>query len=46
MLDLIKRNTPRITDQFILKTIESDNGYDCYEIYAKIKRLCLQVTVR
>ena len=34
MLELIKRNTPRIADQFILKTIESDNGYDCYEIYA------------
>ena len=28
MLDLIKRNTPRIADQFILKTIGDDNGYD------------------
>ena len=41
MLDLIKRNTPRIADQFILKTIESDNGYDCYEIYAEDKKVVL-----
>ena len=41
MLELIKRNTPRIADQFILKTIESDNGYDCYEIYAEDKKVVL-----
>ncbi len=35
MLDLIKRNTPKICDNFTLKTIESDNGLDCYEIYAE-----------
>ncbi len=41
MVDLIKRNTPRIADQFLLKTIESDNGYDCYEIYSEDKKVVL-----
>lgn len=41
MVDLIKRNTPRIADQFLLKTIESDNGYDCYEIYSEGKKVVL-----
>ncbi len=41
MVDLIKRNTPRIADQFILKTIEPDNGYDCYEIYSENKKVVL-----
>lgn len=41
MLDLIKRNTPRIADQFILKTIGDDNGYDHYEIYAEDKKVVL-----
>lgn len=41
MLELIKRNTPRIADSFILKTIESDCGFDCYEIYAEDKRVVL-----
>ena len=39
MVDLIKRNTPRIADQFVLKTIDSDNGYDCYEIYSEDKKV-------
>lgn len=41
MVDLIKRNTPRIADQFLLKTIETDNGYDCYEIYSEGKKVVL-----
>lgn len=41
MVDLIKRNTPRIADQFVLKTIDSDNGYDCYEIYSEDKKVVL-----
>lgn len=41
MVDLIKRNTPRIADQFLLKTIDSDNGYDCYEIYSEDKKVVL-----
>lgn len=41
MVDLIKRNTPRIADQFLLKTIKSDNGYDCYEIYSEDKKVVL-----
>ena len=41
MVDLIKRNTPRIADQFLLKTIESDNGYDFYEIYSEDKKVVL-----
>ena len=41
MLDLIKRNTPRIADSFILKTIDSDNGFDCYEVYSEDKKVVL-----
>lgn len=41
MLDLIKRNTPRIADNFVLKTIDSDNGYDHYEIYSEDKKVVL-----
>lgn len=41
MLELIKRNTPRIANSFILKTIESDNGFDCYEVYAEDKQIVL-----
>lgn len=41
MLELIKRNTPRIADSFILKTIEADNGLDRYEVYAEDKRIVL-----
>lgn len=41
MLDLIKRNTPRIADNFVLKTISSDNGYDHYEIYSEDKKVVL-----
>ncbi len=41
MLELIKRNTPRIAEQFVLKTIDSDNGFDRYEIYSEDKKVVL-----
>lgn len=41
MLDLIKRNTPKIADSFIIKNIESDNGSDTYEIYAEDGKIVL-----
>lgn len=41
MLDLIKRNTPKICDNFILKTIDSDKGYDCFEVYAEDGKIVL-----
>lgn len=41
MVDLIKRNTPRIAEQFVMRTIEPDNGFDCYEIYAEDKKIVL-----
>ena len=41
MLDLIKRNTPKISDNFILKNIESADGSDCYEIYAEDGKVVL-----
>lgn len=41
MENLISRNTPRIKDNFVIKYIESDNGFDCYEIYAEDKKVVL-----
>jgi len=41
MLDFIKRNTPKISDNFVLKTIDSDNGLDCYEVYAEDGKVAL-----
>ncbi len=41
MLELIKRNTPRIAELFTLKNIEADNGYDRYEVYAEDKHIVL-----
>ena len=41
MLDFIKRNTPRICDSFILKTIEPDGEFDCYEVYAEDGKIVL-----
>ena len=41
MLDLIKRNTPKISDNFTLKNIDSDNGLDRYEIYAEDGKIVL-----
>lgn len=41
MIELIKRNTPKISDNFILKNIESDNGFDCYEIYSEEGKVVL-----
>lgn len=41
MLDFIKRNTPKISDNFILRNTESDNGLDRYEIYAQDGKVVL-----
>ena len=41
MLDLIKRNTPKIADSFIIKNIEPDNGSDTYEIYTEDGKIVL-----
>lgn len=41
MENLILRNTPKIKDNFVLKTIDSDNGLDRYEIYAEDKKIVL-----
>ena len=41
MIDFIRRNTPRISENFILKTIPSDNGLDCFEIYAQDGKIVL-----
>lgn len=41
MLDFIARNTPKVIDNFIIKNIPSDNGCDCYEIYAEEKNIVL-----
>ena len=41
MLDLIRRNTPKICDNFILKTIEPDGEFDRYEVYAEDGKIVL-----
>ena len=41
MFDFIQRNTPKIIDNFIVRKIDSDNGYDCYEIYSEVKKVVL-----
>lgn len=41
MLDLIKRNTPKIADNFVLKNIDSPDGLDRYEIYAEDGKVVL-----
>ena len=41
MLDLIRRNTPKICDNFILKTIEPDDEFDRYEVYAEDGKIVL-----
>ena len=41
MLNFIARNTPKVKDNFIIKHIEADNGYDCYEVYAEDKKIVL-----
>ncbi len=41
MLNFIARNTPKVKDNFILKEIESDGGFDTYEIYADEKKIVL-----
>ncbi|MBR3835589.1 MAG: alpha-N-acetylglucosaminidase C-terminal domain-containing protein [Clostridia bacterium] len=41
MLNFIARNTPKVKDNFIIKLIESDNGRDCYEVYAEDKKIVL-----
>ncbi|MBP9988885.1 MAG: alpha-N-acetylglucosaminidase N-terminal domain-containing protein, partial [Ruminococcus sp.] len=41
MENFILRNTPKIKDNFIIKYIDSDNGYDCYEIYEEDKKIVL-----
>lgn len=41
MFDFIKRNTPKIIDNFIVRKIDADNGYDHYEIYSEVKKVVL-----
>lgn len=41
MFDFILRNTPKIIDNFIVRRIDSDDGYDCYEIYSESKKVVL-----
>ena len=41
MFDFIQRNTPKIIDNFIVRKIDSANGYDCYEIYSEVKKVVL-----
>ena len=41
MLDLIRRNTPRLCDNFTLKNIEDDNGFDRFEVYAEDGKVVL-----
>ncbi len=41
MFDFIQRNTPKIIDNFIVRKIDSDNGYDHYEIYSEVKKVVL-----
>lgn len=41
MFDFILRNTPKIIDNFIVRKIEPDDGYDCYEIYSESKKVVL-----
>lgn len=41
MLDFIARNTPKIKDNFILRSIDTADGCDCYEVYAEDKKIVL-----
>lgn len=41
MFDFIKRNTPKIIDNFIVRKIDADNGCDHYEIYSEVKKVVL-----
>ncbi len=41
MLNFIERNTPKVKDNFILKSIEAVDGFDTYEIYAEDKKIVL-----
>ncbi len=41
MFDFILRNTPKVIDNFIVRKIDSDDGYDCYEIYSESKKVVL-----
>ena len=42
MLNLIKRNTPKIADSFILETTDKINGKSYYEISAKDGRVLIK----
>ncbi|MBQ7548806.1 MAG: alpha-N-acetylglucosaminidase C-terminal domain-containing protein [Clostridia bacterium] len=41
MTDFIARNTPKIKDSFITRSIPSDNGCDCYKIYSENGKIIL-----
>ena len=41
MTDFVQRNTPKIADCFVFEKIESDNGCDCYKIYARDKKVVI-----
>lgn len=41
MLDFIRRNTPKICDNFVTKIIEPDGEYDCFEIYTENGKIVL-----
>ena len=41
MLDFIARNTPKVKENFILRSIDTVDGYDCYEVYSEDKKIVL-----
>lgn len=41
MENLVLRNTPKIADSFVFETCDSTDGFDCYKISAKDKKIVI-----